>query len=572
MEQTARILLRRLLQARAAQRANAKRTFVGPTRTSSSSSRPQLPFLSVPQAQNEQFRYLTTERKQRIKYELLLGMKWGVTGWAIIGCCLIGFWSVQQDWLERYYPTPSEWRFLTRLRFRLMMWCPERTDTPIPDWSLTWEYAKNVVERLEDPAIEGAGVAELTEGGVWIGDVGNAGFDVTAKSEPWRRGYYQALMMLAKSAEFLDECYTPKDRKEGFFKDQLIGPSNPYPRPIYPGQSLPPHEDDVVRIAPPPEEYYMKILTTRGFSTKQKIDAALAHASYLEYKSLPDAAARMYDWAMSLATENIAPSALPFDQKTLVLLDGVRNASANVLEILTSIATLKAKTGDVPSALPILVSVLRARRSLPAADTYATPAGPTLGTAMSWENLSGIAKRVLLPPAYPPVPDDGMSPPVRDARELCEEAGLNLYIGEIVYTSDASAREEGVGWTREAVDTAQEQLHRLGPKSEDTQAKQRCRECLSAGLGNWAKMVDRLAKDELARQASAEAAGGTQKESGSWLGLWSDSGNGKKSKKADEAGRWAAEAAVVKERSRRAQDLLEDIVQPGQGLSAPFKA
>ncbi|KAH7037224.1 uncharacterized protein B0I36DRAFT_313565 [Microdochium trichocladiopsis] len=554
MERPVRIILRRLIQSRLARTANSKRTFVGPTR-SSSSSRPQLPFLSVPQAKNEQFRYLTTERKQRIKYELLLGIKWGLTGWAIIGCCVIGFWSVQQDWLERYYPTPSDWKFLTRLRFRLMMWCPERKDTPIPDWSLTWEYAKNVVERLEDPAIDGAGVTELTEGGIWIGDVGNAGFDVTAKSEPWRRGYYQALMQLAKSAEYLDGCFTPKDRKEAFFADQLIGPSNPYPRPIYPGQSNPPREEDVVRIAPPPEEYYMKILTTRGFSTKQKIDAALAQASYLEYKSLPEAAANMYDWALSLATENIVPAALPFDQKTLVLRDGARNVSANVLEILTSIATLKAQNGDVPSALPILVSVLRARRSLPEADVFAAPAGPTLGSAMSWEHLS-----------VPPAPDDGMSPPVRDAQELCEEAGLNLYIGEIVYTSNASAREEGVGWTREAVDAAQEQLHKLGPKTEDHKAQQRCRECLSTGLTNWAKMVDRLAKDELSKQAASEV---KKQKSGSWLGLWSE---GTKKDTAGDAGRWAAEAAVIKERSRRAQDLLEDLEAPGQGISAPFRA
>ncbi|KXJ93812.1 hypothetical protein Micbo1qcDRAFT_158698 [Microdochium bolleyi] len=564
MEQPVRVILRRLLHARPVRISNAKRTFVGPTRASSS-SRPQLPFLSVPQAKNEQFRYLTTERKQRLKYEIFLGLKWGLTGWAIVGCCVIGFWSVQQDWLERYYPTPSEWKFITRLRFRLMMWCPERTDTPVPDWTLTWEYAKNVVERLEDPAIEGEGMKELTEGGVWIGDVGNAGFDVTAKSEPWRRGYYQALMQLAKACEHLDGSVTDLKRKEVFFANQVIGPSNPYPKPIYPGQSSPPREEDVEPTAPSPEVYYMKILTTRGFSTKQKIDAALAHASFLEYKSVPDAAERMYDWAMSLATENIAPDALPFDRKTHVLRDGARNVSANVLEILTCIATMKAQNGDIPSALPILVSVLRARRSLPEADVFAVSAGPTLGTAMSWDHLSGLAKRVLMPPDYPPVPDDGMSPPVRDAHELCEEAGLNLYIGEIVYSSNASSREEGVGWTREAVDAAQEQLHKLGRNTEDTRAQQKCRECLGTGLSNWAKMVGRLARDELDKQALSEA---KRQKSGSWLGLWSH----ETPDKAEDAGRWAAEQAVVEERSRRARDLLEDLEAPGEGISAPFRA
>ncbi|KAI3326965.1 hypothetical protein HD806DRAFT_485611 [Xylariaceae sp. AK1471] len=521
--------------------------------------RPQLPFLSTPLARNHQFRYLTTERKRWLVYEVFLGFKYTVYIWAIIGCSVIAYWSVQQEWLERKYPTPHEWGFITRLRFRIAKWGPDRTDWVETDWVVIGEYAKNVIERLEDKNIEGVGLAELTEGGIWIDGIGESGYDITAKSEPWRRGYYEALMLGAKAAEQLDDHVVDKTRHLVFPASTVIGPSNPNPRPIPFGSESAPHEKDCERAYDEPETFYMRILTTRGFSSRQKMDAALAYASWLDFKGIPEAAIKMYEWALSLASENVSPMDMPYDPESYVLRENARAPSTNILNSLTALAAHKARNEDISTALPILLSVLRARRSLcePQSKASALSYESERPSESPWtlDNVLGVVKRLAAPPAYPHLPDDGESPPVRDGKERCEEAALNLYIGEIIYAS--KGREEGLAWTREAVDLAEEQLHKLGPL--DVDAKKTCKECLSSGLDNWAKMVSRLAREEKEKETQ------TTPSTCSWFGLWSEG-------KQEMAGRWAAEENVVKERMRRAQEVLDELETPPTILSSVFSA
>ncbi|RYP75097.1 hypothetical protein DL771_002558 [Monosporascus sp. 5C6A] len=584
---------RRLLVRRPLRSPGASRLFTRHTNLASH-TRPQLPFLSSPLARNQQFRYLTTERKRWLAYEVLMAGKYTVYFWAILGFSVVAYWSVQQEWLERRYPTPHEWGFLTRMRFRLAKWAPERTDVPYTDWVQIGNYAKNVLERLEDPNIEGAGLRESTEGGAWIGGIGKSGYDLSAKSEPWRRGYYEALMLCAKAAEHLDDQVVDTTRRLVFPADQVLGPSNPNPKPIAHGSPSAPHERDCERAFEPPEIFYMRILTTQGFTPKQKMDAALEYASWLDFKGAPDASARMYEWALSLANESSLPNPPIYDEKTYVLKDdeGARKPSANLLTSLTALAAHKARNGDVSAALPILVSVLRARRSLPSpqqsADDSNTGAARSSSSPWTAKNLVGVAKRIVFEPEYPPPPDDGEAPPARDAGELCEEAGLDLYIGEIIYASSSDGRgkgredglawtredglawtrEDGLAWTREAVDLAEEQLHKLragagGRDARAAAARKTCRECLDAGLRNWAKMAGRLAREERERRAAAKSGGAA-----GWLGLWGDG----RPKAGEEAGRWAAEEQVVKERTRRAQELLDEMEVPKTGLRAVFWA
>ncbi|KAI0871298.1 hypothetical protein GGS24DRAFT_66994 [Hypoxylon argillaceum] len=528
-----------------------------------SRTRPQLPFLSTPLARSNQFRYLTTERKQWLVQEVYRGFKYTAYLWAILGCSVVAYGSVQQEWLERKYPTPHEWGFVTRLRFRFAKWGPDRTDWPETDWVVIGEYAANVIARLEDKAIEGAGLEPLTEGGVWIDGVGESGYDVTAKSEPWRRGYYEALMLGAKAAEQLDDHVVDTTRHLVFPASTVIGPSNPHPRPIPFGAEKAPLEENCERAYAEPETFYMRILTTRGFSSKQKMDAALGYASWLDFKNIPDAAARMYEWALSLASENVVPAEIPYDRHSYVLQDNARAPSTNILTALTAFAAHKARNNDIPNALPILLSVLRARRSLPEPNQNTAtpnPFQPSVPSDSPWAfgNIRGTISRLAAPPAYPAAPDDGESPPSRDARERCEEAALNLYIGEIIFAG--RAREDGLAWTREAVDLAEEQLHR--PDLADAAAKQTCKECLASGLENWGKMVARLAREE--REREAQGAAGT----GSWFaGLW---GEGPRDEVV--AGRWAAEEGVVKERTRRAQERLEELETPSSPFSSIFTA
>ncbi|KAK5626805.1 hypothetical protein RRF57_002520 [Xylaria bambusicola] len=535
-----------------------------------SQTRPQLPFLSTPLAKNHQFRYLTTERKRWLVYEVYLAFKYTAYFWAIVGFSVIAYWSVQQEWLERKYPTPHEWGFLTRLRFRIAKWGPDRTDWVgvETDWVVIGEYAKNVIERLEDRKIEGAGVEDLMEGGIWIDGIGNSGYDITAKSEPWRRGYYEALMLAAKAAEQLDDHVLDTTRRLVFPASTVIGPSNPNPKPIPAGAETAPREENCERAFEEPETFYMRVLTTRGFSSRQKMDAALAYASWLDFKQVPEAAIRMYDWALSLASENTPPTEVPYDKGSYVLRDNAPAPSKNILDALTALAVHKARYEDISTALPILLSILRARRSLPETQsksftTYNKTETPS-DSPWTARNIFNAIKRLAAPPAYPPPPPSGELPPIRDAQERCEEAALNLYIGEIIYAS--KAREDGLAWTREAVDLAEEQLHKLGPgPSANEDAKKTCRECLSSGLENWAKMAARLAREEREKEAASPA-------SGTWFGLWGDSKHQKHGEKEETIGRWAAEENVVKERTRRAQEVLDELEAPNTPFSSVFSA
>ncbi|KAL7621155.1 hypothetical protein AAE478_008472 [Parahypoxylon ruwenzoriense] len=585
--QPPRIIICRLLVLRPSKSPSTARLFTRNTNVASR-VRPQIPFLSVPLARNHQFRYLTTERKRWLAYEVYLGVKYTIYIWAIIGISIAGYWSIQQEWLERRYPTPHEWGFLTRLRFRLARWAPDRTDLEQIDWVLTGNYVKNVVERLEDASIEGAGLQDLTDGGVWIDGVGKSGYDVTAKTEPWRRGYYESLMLCAKAAEHLDDQVVDKTRHVVFPANQVMGPSNPNPQPIPAGSPSAPREEDCERAFEPPETYYIRILTTRGFSSKQKLDAALEYGSWLDFKGLPDASEKIYEWALSLATENLLPAAPLYDPQSYVLLDDAHQPSENLLKTLTALATHKARSGDVSSALPILISVLRARRSLPQSQPKSTrPASDeseeTHSSPWTFRNIISTARRLVSPPPYPPPPDDGEAPPIRDAGELCEEAGLHLYIGEILYSSHTkgsgspSEREDGLAWTREAVDLAEEQLHRLARSdntttaatnnkssrdSDDFAAKKICRECLVSGLDNWQRMVARLAREEREHETEKQQQNASGAGSSWWgVSLWGEG----KSADATAGGRWTAEENVVRERMRRAQELLEEAEAPKSG-------
>lgn len=450
------------------------------------------------------------------------------------------------------------------MRFKLMIWAPHRNDAPMVDYVQIGGLAKNLIQRLEDESIDGAGLKDLVDG-LWIDGVKSA-YDITSKSEPWRRGYYTTLMMAAKAAEQTFGYLLDKKSGYVFPGNQVKGPSNPFPKPIPHGSPSAPHEKDCEIFMDPPETFYLKILTTKGFTSKQKMDAALDYASWLDFKGMIDASGAMYAWALQLATENTPPDELPIDRETHVLLENGRPPSTNMLTSLTTLAVHKARCGDVSSALPILISILRARRSLP------NPVSKVHGSLTeelaadeakaSWTFagfMSGINSIIHEFP-YPPPPDDGESPPVRDAKEICEEAGLNVYIGEILYASKAAAssREAGLDWTREAVDIAEEQLHKVTNEGGDNDAAKKCKECLSTGLENWAQMVARLAKEEKEKQ---------DKSKSSWLGgLWGQASS------AQETGRWAAEENVVKERTKRAQGVLDDLEVPPSGILGWFSA
>lgn len=466
---------------------------------------------------------------------------------------LVMAFGVQQEWLDRKFPSPSEWSWVTRKDFRSAKWDEDHdgANNGLVDWARTGEAYRRLLLRLEDPKIDGAGVEEQDEGGILVAGIGKTGFDISKKPEPWRRGYYEILMGAARAAEHLDGWVRDTTRNIAFPANVVIGPSNPNPRPVPPGAATAPKEKDCEPAFEAPETYYMRVLTTNGFTEKQRVDAALAYGAWLEFKETPGTALEMYKWALDIATSN-STSVKPIVNTTTGILDPTAGLpSSNILSAATAMAVHHAVHTDLSNALPIFLSILRARRSLPDQPvTMHSTLNPDEEAPGLWKGAMNIVHSLMVPPPFPPPPDDGTTPPTRSAKERCEEGGIMTYIGEILYASKQTktSREDGLAWTREAVDVAEEQLRR---KNIDKDGKITCKQCLEVGLGNWKTMVSQMAKEE--KETKAQRAGG-------WLGF-----GGEPQK--DVVGRWEREGQVILERQRRAGDILTSSAQAPQSSS-----
>ncbi|CAK7228273.1 hypothetical protein SBRCBS47491_006851 [Sporothrix bragantina] len=660
-------------------------------------TRPQLPFLVVPSASaaaaSRSPRYFTTQRRQWLRYEALAFVKYTMYFWAAVGCFVLVQFVMQQEAMERAHPTPHEWSFMSRMRLRGAL--TERGDdgseeeqaasdggdldssataTHLVNHVKVMQILLDLLKRLEDPAVDGgAGLAPAGEKSS-MPDIVNTttdavigvseALDIRSMNEPWRRGYYETLLAAAATAEHVDGWLLDRTRNTVFPPDIIVGPSNPNPRALPPGVNGAPREENCEPIFPAPAEIYLKLLHTRGLTAKQQITAALAFANYLEYKQDNDAAAYVYGKAVLAARSPDASDDLSlsfFDRnadmdastwiKSWTAQNHASNNNAssstdtvlsrNLLSTLTAYATFQARSGDVSGALPLFVSLLQARRSLPPSASAA--AASAAATRSKKATIPQQLLAIISPPSYPPPPDDGFSAPLPGARATCEEAALRLHIGEILYASarktsgatasasssssssstwglfssasqEQQAREQGIAWTREAVDIAEEQLHALAQSGQKEKKKQQqvlesgqggitnaigkaitsststpvgsidgsatCRQCLVAGLDNWAAMVAQMARDEQRRtQGSVATVNGSDDNNGlswwpSWLSLWGSNGpttpeaaafreeDGPQKK----LGRWAAEEKVIQDRRRRARELMDDTAPPPTGF------
>ncbi|EGO53533.1 hypothetical protein NEUTE1DRAFT_92908 [Neurospora tetrasperma FGSC 2508] len=538
-------------------------------------TRPQLGFLNVP-VTTQQYRYLTTERKARLKYDIKQGIKITSYFWMAGACCFAIAFALVQETLEARYPSPHEWSMLSRIFFRGAFCERDQTDpSRTTDWVHVTNWIKSVVDRLEDPNIDGKGLKDAPS------DRPKGTKDISSMSENWRRGYYEAMMLYAKAAENVEKWVTDKTQNLTIPNDYVIGPSNPKPRPLPNENYRPPKEDDCVPTFESPNEIYMRILCTEGLTNRQRMEAGLAYATWLEFKQITGPANIILEDAVHLAASEqalLTGGHYPLDTKSYTLIDAAgHHPSSNLLQSLTALATFRARNGDVSSALPMLVSILQARKALPTSDPRRI--SPLPQKKQTW---AGAVLALLKEPPYPDPPEDGTLPPLRDAKERCEEAALSLHIGEIMYTAKPtttnnnntsattahSHREEGLGWTREAVDIAEEQLRGLSNKQSAMAARLTCRECLAAGLENWTMMVSRLARDEKAKKEELERNPGLDKQNKtSWWSFW-----GQGEHKQEDLNRWAAEEKVIAERQRRAADLLEELPTGNRGFLSFLQA
>ncbi|KAG9916276.1 hypothetical protein KCV05_g12251, partial [Aureobasidium melanogenum] len=385
--------------------------------------------------------------------------------------------------------------------------------------------------------IDGKGTSPLVPGMDDIRGINPSAFDISEKSYAWKEGYFQVVMQCARASEHIDNMVLDTTRKIIFPKDVVIGPSNPNPRPCPPGAESAPREEDCERAYAPPETFYLKVLTGLGFSSRQRIEAALAYANWLEIKGLTDSADETYKWAVDIAASVLpAPDAVIDKDTSILRVQEATPPSPNLLRTATALATHRARSGNVASALPIFLSVLRARHAspidiAPATRSEYTPFYVSDPTNTDIGSFINIVKSLFTPPTYPAEPPSGDEPFLRqpDSVPDCAEAELMLYIGEILFATASSGREdEGLGWTKQAVAIAER-----GTSSNNVlpQNRDKCKACLETGIANWGAMVAKLLQESQSKPAT----------SSSWSSWFSSS------QAEDKEAKWEDELRAVEE-------------------------
>ena len=548
-----------------------------------STLRPQLPYLAQPtfKPHTQNTRLISTETKAYIRDLSYQSGKWTAIIFAFFALGAIIMEGLEMESQERKKPTPHDWKWGTRdhlRRARAEMAAIVEQRSPIVDWPKAGSHLKECLGRLEDVEFEGKGLVvqggsadDGEEGGILIPDVGKAGYDIDAKSYEWKAGYFEVLMGCATAAEHLDSMVLDKKRKKVFPREVMIGPSNPDPRPTPIYMESAPKEEDCVKFFEPPETFYMRVLTTKGFGTRQRLEAVEGYANWLEFKGLNESAQEMYKWGIDIAKTALPDSAFAdevIDAHTSVLKPSAnREATPNLLRATTALATRHARTGQTALALPIFLSVLRARRTAPLSsltldDLDTGPQAPSTDIGAAVEMVKGW----IVSPPFPPEPPSGDTPLVRmSAKPTCEEGELMVYIGEILFASASGGKDkerlgEGVGWTRQGVliaeaNLAGKQNGRDGSQSEEKEDRDRkCKECLLTGVQNWETMLRFLSSQrvETSTREGSRDAGFLE-----WRG-WFGGGGGKKGQTLEEVG-----VGVLEEELKQVERLRERIVREG---------
>ncbi|PGH15245.1 hypothetical protein AJ80_05598 [Polytolypa hystricis UAMH7299] len=553
---------------------------------SSPLNRPQLPFLHSPTALPSRLqnpitfrqhtpRLISTERRKKITD----GLKIGFTAYALLLLCYIIDMGLYQEKIERIYPTPPEWSLWTRwwLRSARAKQEPERFGELSTDWVEVGEMYRDLVGWLEDVKGEGKGVKEIgceDGGAVFVDGLGKTGYDIEGMSEAWRTGYFQALMGAAECAEKLDGWVADKKIGATTPASYMVGPSNPDPKRVPPGVKVP-REEFAEPAYDSPELYYMRVLTTTGFKPNQKLDAALAYADWLDFKGLKETSEDMYGWAMDIATSGLRVDAgqVVDNEITGVLKDTAgKYLTDNLQRVTTAYGVHQVRGGDLSKALSVFLSLLRARRELPTPPTSTLAASQephspsTDGINRSlMSSITETLRSYIIPPPYPLSTRTGNEPIYRTTATACDEAGLMVYIGEILFAS--SSRDTGLSWTRDAVDMAESTLVQLSDEDEQAtdptsinrpDVHERCRDCLRTGLANWRQMVHKLVV-----KAENEELETLDRAKGVWFGA-------KKmlQEKEQQRKRWEAEELILVDRTKELRPILGEMGMTGLGKSS----
>lgn len=511
-------------------------------------ARPSLPFLHSAR-QPRVHRLLSTEQTAQIKYSIKLGIYWAIIGWIVLFSGSLCCWVLYEDLLDRSYPSPEEWRYLVKVYWRS---AKDELETEghgrgMVDWTRVGTNFRTVVGLLEDykffvhrpsRCVLQERVFDRTlpfadDEGLWepvpLAPRGEAlwpsriGYDISMQSEAWRRGYFEAMMGMAKGAEMRDGYMTHTKDRKAYAPQHIRSETNPFPVPLPPGAG---HETpDIEDCAPTlesPDFHYKRILTTKGFGTRQRMQAGIAYGSWLDHCGDREMAEKMYRWNLAMATKDLQKE-VAVDQvintKTGVVKSDAPIVTRNVLEATEAFARHQAQHGRIPEALAIYLSLLRARRSAP--DAPLSQQYPAKNPEMSLRSVDSAVRWILsLPfsPEHPPPPPTGDEVFERRKSDECEEAALALYVSEILFARMGRKRE-GLAWTQDATEAAE---RRQSDQKLDAKGRKMCEQCVHTGLQNWTNMVGQLAqeqKEKGSQVSDAEKQVAPKTESWFWRGL-----------------------------------------------------
>ena len=482
--------------------------------------RPQLQKLG----QRQLVRLLTTERKQYFIKQIWLGGRIAAFGYAAVILLLIASTDYYLEVAEYRHPSPPEWSLWTRVLFRFARAAEDEGSTRMIsiNWVDVWSWNKKALMRLENTeGYDGQGVDHV-EGRVATSGVGSisASLDISRKTEPWRRGYYDVLMSMARAAEHIDGWVKDRTQNMCFPPEYIVrddgqanqGPETATtirpPKAVPPEKGMPPLIANCEIIANSPQTIYAKILTTRGFTSSQRVEAALAYAAWLEFKGLYDAAKETYLWAFDIAFPALSGRTPVASSDELVKLihPGGPPPTKNMLKVSTAYAIhLASYKQDFDAALSMLLSILATRRraqpdltksmgngssssSSSASSSSPPPYAVSSNGYKSESTKPSLLVSIFRSRRYPSEPSSGDETFTRGQTADCDDAAMMLHIGEILFASGAQLNS-GIQWTSEGTQLAENQWR---TSQYGTRQKERCKDCLKIGLDNWKAMLTNL--------------------------------------------------------------------------------
>jgi hypothetical protein len=516
--------------------------------------RPQLPFLNAGPASSAISRHrsplltrlarlpLTTERRALLQRQARDTFRAASIVVPLLSLAVGCGWLLAHELLEREHPTPPQWSARSRVAAHAARAAADGDATPSgsPEWAFVERAWCALLARLEDR--EGDGRRLRVAGRREIGDLGKlvsefdleTCFDISDMSEPWRRGYVEAMMGAAKTAAALEGFVY--DSRSGIVlpAKYVITAMNPKPPRLPPWiNAKQPLQENCTRVVAPAGLFYEKILGTVGLEVRQGVDARIEYAELLRRKGRVDDAERLIREALAMAVEAAGGEGKRIvDLKTGVIRKTAPFVTQNILDATTALG-VNAAARDPREALPIFLSVLRAYRpgpsssltasSAPSEQQDAPPAAQStrelLGD-MHTQVITDLQYRITslftlaeFPPP-PPSGNEALRPAAPGADALrqrdCAEAAAATYAAEVLFATTTAAAAEptasvrakskasaergaALGWTRKAVEDAHA---RAADARVPAAERKRCLDCAFAALLNWEAMVERLRRDE----------------------------------------------------------------------------